>query len=285
VKLGRFGADRIGVVEGEHVIDVSAALAALPPLAWPQPPGDALVARLDEVLAAARRLQATGRRHRLDEVQWRSPIANPSKIVGAPVNYQRHLAESRGDRGIHHGSDVKTIDVCGLFLKAASSLVGAAEGVALRFPERRNDHEVELVAVIGKAADRVSRAQALDHVAGYAIGLDMTVRGTEDRSFRKSIDSYTVLGPWLTTADEVGDPGNLDLKLYVNSRLRQESNTRYLIYDVARLIEYASSFYTLYPGDLLMTGTPEGVGPVQPGDRIVAEIAGLGELRVDVRSA
>jgi 2,4-diketo-3-deoxy-L-fuconate hydrolase len=285
MKLGRFGQDRIGVIEGADVIDVSAALDVVPPLAWPSPSGDALVTRLDEVLAAARRLLPAGHRQGLDDVRWRSPVANPSKIVGAPVNYQKHLAESRGDRGIHHGGDVKTIDVCGLFLKATSSLVGAAEGVALRFPERRNDHEVELVAVIGKAADRVPRARALDYVAGYAIGLDMTVRGTEDRSFRKSVDSYTVLGPWLTTADEVGDPGNLDLQLYVNEQLRQESNTRYLIYDVARLIEYASSFYTLYPGDLIMTGTPEGVGPVQPGDRIVARIAGLGELRVEVRSA
>jgi 2,4-diketo-3-deoxy-L-fuconate hydrolase len=285
MKICRFDDDKLGLVQDDEVLDVSAALDAIAPQKWPYRHGDALIAHLPAVLERAQTLAARASRRKLSAVRLRPPVANPSKIVNAPINYQKHIAEAKADQGIAHGREIKTIGDWGLFLKSPSSLVGAGDPIRLRFPERRNDHEVELVAVIGKAADRVSRAQALDHVAGYAIGLDMTVRGTEDRSFRKSIDSYTVLGPWLTTADEVGDPGNLDLKLYVNSRLRQESNTRYLIYDVARLIEYASSFYTLYPGDLLMTGTPEGVGPVQPGDRIVAEIAGLGELRVDVRSA
>jgi len=92
-------------------------------------------------------------------------------------------------------------------------------------------------------------------------------------------------GPWLSTADEVGDPGDLDLELTVNGEQRQKSNTRYLIYDVPRLIEYASSFYTLFPGDLIMTGTPEGVGPVCAGDTIVASVAGIGSMTVEVRDA
>jgi 2-keto-4-pentenoate hydratase/2-oxohepta-3-ene-1,7-dioic acid hydratase in catechol pathway len=144
---------------------------------------------------------------------------------------------------------------------------------------------VELVFVIGKTASRVSRADALQYVAGYAVGLDITIRGSEDRSFRKSPDGYAVLGPWLVTADEVPDPGSLDLELSVNGELRQRSNTKYLILGVAELIEMASAMYTLYPGDLIYTGTPEGVSPIEPGDRIAATIQALGTLNVVVRDA
>jgi 2-keto-4-pentenoate hydratase/2-oxohepta-3-ene-1,7-dioic acid hydratase in catechol pathway len=122
----------------------------------------------------------------------------------------------------------------------------------------------------------------LKYVAGYAVSLDMTVRGSEDRSFRKSLDTYSVLGPWLVTPDEVPDPGVLDLWLTVNGSARQRTNTRHLIFDVPRLIEYASSFYTLLPGDIIMTGTPEGVGPVEDGDVIDVGIESIGSMQVKV---
>ena len=285
MKICRFDDDRVGLVEADEVVDVTSALEALRPMRWPMPPGDQLIAELPAFRAAAERARATAPVRKLADVRLRSPIGNPGKVIGAPVNYAKHLDESRADRGINFDRDIRTIDYYGLFLKASSSVVGSGEGVALRFPDRRNDHEVELVAVIGTRADRVSQAQALDHVAGYTVGLDMTVRGTEARSFRKSIDTYTVLGPWFTTADELPDPGELELELTVNGEPRQQSNTRFLIYDLPRLIEYASSFYTLYPGDVIMTGTPEGVGPVSPGDRVVASVAGLGTLTVDIRAA
>ena len=284
MKICRYDDNRVGRVEGDRVVDVTDALAVLPGQRWPVPPGDQLIAHLDEFVAAAAKVGDSAARS-LGDVRLLSPIANPTKIIGAPVNYARHLDESREDKGIHFDRDIKTIDYYGLFLKASSSMVGPSEGVALRFTDRRNDHEVELVAVIGKKADRVSREEALDYVAGYSVGLDMTVRGTEARSFRKSIDTYTVIGPWFVTADEITDPGQLDLELTVNDELRQRSNTSYLIFDVPRLIEYASSFYTLYPGDLIMTGTPEGVGPVRAGDTINATVAGIGSITVDVRNA
>src|SRR4029434_9981603 len=107
------------------------------------------------------------------------------------------------------------IHTAGLFLKSTSSLVGPGQGVAIRRLERRTDHEVELVVVIGKRADRVGRQDAMAYVAGYAIGLDISIRGSEDRSFRKSPDTYTVLGPWLVTADEIPNPGALDLQISV----------------------------------------------------------------------
>jgi 2-keto-4-pentenoate hydratase/2-oxohepta-3-ene-1,7-dioic acid hydratase in catechol pathway len=120
-------------------------------------------------------------------------------------------------------------------------------------------------------------------VAAYSIGLDMTIRGPEERSFRKSGDSYTVLGPWLVTADEIPDIADLELQITVNGELRQKANTGQLIIDTPGLIEFASSFYTLYPGDILLTGTPEGVGPVRPGDAMCARIGGIGEMTVQVR--
>jgi 2-keto-4-pentenoate hydratase/2-oxohepta-3-ene-1,7-dioic acid hydratase in catechol pathway len=113
----------------------------------------------------------------------------------------------------------------------------------------------------------------------------MTIRGPEDRSFRKSIDSYTVLGPWLVTADEGLNPDQVDIQIDVNGQTRQNSNTSDMVMDVAELIEFASSFYTLEPGDVLMTGTPQGVGPVRPGDVMVAKGSGLGEMTVHVRAA
>ena len=282
MKLCRFDDDRLGLVEGDAVLDVSEALAAIPPQKWPYRHGDALIAHLPAVLERARGLAPRAARRKLAEVRLRSPVANPSKIVNAPINYQKHIDEAKGDQGIAHGREIKTIADWGLFLKSTSSLIGPGEPIRLRFPERRNDHEVELAVVIGRSANRVARADALSYVCGYAIGLDMTLRGPELPSFRKSIDTYSVLGPWLVTRDEIPDPGSLELWLTVNGEPRQRSNTRRMVYDVPRLIEYASSFYTLHPGDLIFSGTPEGVGPVQPGDEIVAGIEGIGEITVRV---
>ncbi len=285
MKICRFDDNRLGLVEGGEVLDVSGALEVLPALRYPVPPGDLLIVHLDEVAARARALAAKAPRKPLAAVRLLSPVANPPKIIGAPVNYLKHQAEATADRTISFGREVKTIDEYGLFLKASTSLVGPGEGVALRFTDRRSDHEVELAVVIGRGGDRIPRARAMDHIAGYAIGLDMTVRGTEDRSQRKSIDSYSVLGPWLVTKDEIEDPGNLALSIAVNGEPRQKSSTRFLIFDVPKLIEYASSFYTLHPGDVIMTGTPEGVGPVKPGDVMHCEVEGVGAMEVKVRAA
>jgi 2-keto-4-pentenoate hydratase/2-oxohepta-3-ene-1,7-dioic acid hydratase in catechol pathway len=169
-----------------------------------------------------------------------------------------------------------------MFLKATSSLVGPGEGVRLIHLDRRNDHEVELAVVIGKRAKRVSRENAMECVAGYCIGLDMTIRGPEERSLRKSPDSYCVLGPWLVTREEIEDPGDLAVKIEVNGALRQDAHTSDLILSVAQLVEWGSSFYTLHPGDVLLTGTPQGVGPVRPGDVMTATVERIGSMRVAV---
>ncbi len=172
-----------------------------------------------------------------------------------------------------------------MFLKANTSLAGPSEGSLRRFPGQRTDHKLELAVIIGKGGNSIAYADALSHVAGYAIGLDITLRGPQFQSFRKSIDSYSVLGPWMVTADELPDPSDLEIHISVNGEMRQASRTSKLIYDVPRLIEYASSFYTLFPGDVIMTGTPDGVGPILPGDVLDAYIEGIGVMRVGVRDA
>jgi len=282
MRLCRYDDDKLGLVEGDSVRDVSAALAALPALRWPVPLGDQLIAALP---ALREKIQGTaGPVKPLAAVKLLSPVANPSKIIGAPINYADHVAESKQDQAIAYGRKLNHIGEFGLFQKATSSLVGAGEGVALRFLEKRNDHEMELAVVIGRAGTRIPEARALDHVAGYCIGLDMTVRGPEVPTFRKSIDSYCVLGPWLVTAEGIADPNDLDFWLSVNGTVKQKSNTRHFVYNVQKLISWASDYYTLYPGDVIMTGTPQGVGPVAPGDVMDCEISGIGRMQVRVRA-
>ena len=287
MRLCRFNDNRLGIVDGESVRDVTAALEVIPPARYPFPTHDAFIANLDAVRARAESLASTAPIVPLDGVTLRSPVANPGKIVAAPVNYEKHLAEVKGDASLHQNTAGHTLTIykAGVFLKATSSLAGAGDGVVLRVPDRRTDHEVELVFVIGREASRVAAADALRYVAGYTIGLDISIRGTEDRSFRKSADTYGVLGPWLVTADEIADPGQLDLEIYVNGERRQASNTRHMTLGVAQLIEMASAFYTLHPGDVVFTGTPEGVSPIEPGDVITATIERIGTMSVVVRAA
>ena len=283
MRICRYDNNRLGIVNDGSIYDATSALDDLPDIRWPAPLGDQLIKNLDEMLPHLEQAASKSQPQPISNVKLLSPVANPSKIIAAPVNYEKHLAEARSDEEIHQNIQIKPIEKAGLFLKANSSLVGPGEGVALRFEDTRIDHEVELAIVIGKQADRIIKDDAMNYIAGYAIGLDMSVRGTQDRSFRKSADSYAVLGPWLVTKDEIPAPGELDLNIKINGETRQQSNTRHLIYDIPRLIEYASGYYTLYPGDIILTGTPEGVGPVQDGDVMLAEIENIGSMSINVR--
>jgi 2-keto-4-pentenoate hydratase/2-oxohepta-3-ene-1,7-dioic acid hydratase in catechol pathway len=285
MRLCRFDTGRLGIVEGDTLRDVTGALDVLPAYRYPLPTCDPLIGNLGPISDRIRAMLARAPSMPVSGVKLLSPVANAGKVVAAPVNYQKHLDEVRGDESLHHQNPINTIHKAGLFLKATSALAGAGEGVALRKLERRNDHEIELAFVIGRTARNVSKKDALDYVAGYAIGLDITIRGPEERSLRKSADTYAILGPWLVTADEVPDPYALDLNLSVNGQPRQRSNTRHMILGVRELIELASSFYTLHPGDVFFTGTPEGVSPIEPGDTIVASIERIGSMTVNVRAA
>lgn len=283
MKLCRFNAGRLGVVEGEFVLDVTSALEVLPFCRHPLPRHDLLIDNLAAVRTRAVNLMPRAERLPIDAVQLASPVANPGKIMAAPVNYTKHLEEAREQAAIHHNNRIEEIRRVGLFLKANSSLVGASEGVSIEHPARRNDHEAELVVIVGKRVRNLSRDDAMGCIAGYCSGLDMTTRGPEERSLRKSIDSYSVVGPWLVTSDELTNPHALDFSLSVNGEVRQRANTRDLVIGIVDLLVFASSFYTLEPGDILFTGTPEGVGPVVPGDVIVTVFEGIGRMSVSVR--
>lgn len=285
MRLCRFDNDRLGLVESDEVLDVSGALDAIPAQRWPIAPGDPLIANLDRVLERVRALQSRAPRRKLSSVTLMSPVANPGKIINAPINYAAHIDEAKKDQVLGGGRKLGHLTEWGLFLKATSALIGPGEPIRLRMPERRNDHEVELAVVIGHECRKATAKNALEFVAGYAIGLDMTVRGPEMPSWRKSVDTYAVCGPWLTTKDEVPDPNNLRLSLKVNGETRQDSTTARMVYNVEKLIEYATSMYTLYPGDLIFSGTPEGVGPVKPGDVITAEIERVGRFDIRVASS
>src|SRR5436190_9766153 len=250
MRLCRFGENRLGLVDPSgaleahhgHVRDVTAALDVLPSYRYPLPPGDMLVANLEKVADRARLLAPGLPATAIDEFELLSPVANPNKIIGAPMNYRTGQDEAA----------IAGAMSIGLFLKANGSLAGPGGGIALRMMERQIDHEVELGVVIGKAGANIRREDALTHVAGYAVALDITPHGKEERSLRKSCETYTVLGPWLVTADEIPDPGSLDLTLDVNGERRQQGNTSQMIRNVPAMIEYASTFYTLYPGDIFL---------------------------------
>lgn len=282
MKICIFNGGRLGVVENGYVLDVTGVMHKLPVAKYPYPKFDAFISSLPELLPAITEACGKASRLSLSDVRLECPVQNPGKVIAAPVNYQAHLEEAIADTATFARAHVRVIQETGLFLKANSSLVGPSDKVCIVDPERRTDHELELVAVIGKRAKNVSKAEALDYVAGYSVGLDMTIRGPEERSLRKSPDTYTVLGPWLVTADEIPDPQVLDMMLSVNGDVRQEVNTKDMIMKVAELIEFSSRFYTLEPGDLLYTGTPEGVGPVTPGDVIECNVECIGTLRVEI---
>jgi 2-keto-4-pentenoate hydratase/2-oxohepta-3-ene-1,7-dioic acid hydratase in catechol pathway len=280
MKICRYDDNRVGLVQDESVRDVTSVLEELGRFAYPLPKYDPFIARLDTLKPKIEAAGRTAKAIPLDRVKLLSPVANPGKIIAAPVNYTKHLQEALADKGIHHGKLVDEIRKAGMFLKATSAVVGPGEGVKLVHTDRRNDHEVELALVIGRTAKNVSAADAPACIAGFCIGLDMTIRGPEERSLRKSPDSYCVLGPWLVTPDELGDPGRLQLSITVNGEPRQDANTSDLILSVGELIAWGSSFYTLHPGDVMLTGTPQGVGPVKPGDTLLAKIERIGAMQV-----
>jgi 2-keto-4-pentenoate hydratase/2-oxohepta-3-ene-1,7-dioic acid hydratase in catechol pathway len=288
MRICRFDNDRLGVIRGDMVHDVSAAQDEIRAAARYDMKGDAVIAALPAWRERLEKMAASVPGKPLAQVRLLAPVARPGKLMAAPTNYRKHIEEMNHVAEAHVGGVRRfstDIGEAGIFLKANSSLVGPAEGIPVRFPERRNDHEIELVLIIGREGSRIPREKALDYVAGYCLGLDMTVRGPQDRSFRKSCDGYSVLGPWMVTADEIANPDDVPLSLTVNGDTRQDTNTSYLIYDIRRLIEFASEYYTLYPGDVYYTGTPEGVGPVKPGDKLVGRSAAvLGELQVRVRA-
>ena len=209
---------------------------------------------------------------------WLPPF-EPETILALGLNYANHAKELA----------FKSQDEPLVFLKGPGTLVGH-RGTTRRPSDAAFMHyECELAVVIGRVAKKISRADAMRHVAGYCIANDYAVRDYLENWYRpnlrvKNRDGATALGPWLVDAKEVGDPGGLALRTFVNGQQTQSGNTRDLIFDIPYLIEYLSSFMTLGPGDVILTGTPEGVQNVMPGDEVVCEIDGLGRLENTIGS-
>lgn len=265
--LATFDDDRLGLVVDDRIVDVSEVVGGVDGVSrmrrYIKDPRPA------EVLAA--KIERSSRP--LTEVVLRPPVPDPRVIVAAPVNYADHQQEMK---------EAADVGALGFFLKAPSSLIGAGGTVRLPYRDRRFDHEAEIAVVIGREMHDVPEDQVIDHIFGYTGLLDITMRGGEDRSNRKSFDTFTPCGPWVTTKDVLDDPGDIGFSLTTNGELRQQSNTRNLIWSVCRFVSYVSAVMTLRPGDIISTGTPAGVSPLRDGDTVSLETAGIGTLTVQV---
>lgn len=235
--------------------------------AFPAPPSPAQSSAGHEALVLE-----DGRVVAAGDVVWLPPFA-AGTIVALGLNYADHAKEL----------SFNPQDEPLVFLKGPGTLLGH-RGLTRRPAGVKFMHyECELAVVIGRKARQVSRARALEHVAGYCIANDYAIRDYLENWYRpnlrvKNRDGATALGPWLVDVADVEDPGNLELRTFVNGKLTQQGNTRDLIYDIPHLIEYLSEFMTLVAGDVILTGTPEGVVNVAPGDVVACEIDGLGRL-------
>ncbi len=209
-------------------------------------------------------------------------VPNPSKIICVGLNYQKHAAES----------GMAEPEYPLLFSKFNNSIAGDGDFVPMAEDWLQVDYEAELVVIIGKTAKNVTVDEALDYVLGYCNGNDLSERALQFRSGQwllgKSLDGFMPIGKYLVTADEIPNPQDLRIRGWLNGELRQDSNTADMIFSVAEIISYASQFMTLQAGDIISTGTPEGVilgyAPdeqqwMQVGDEYVVEIEGLGQLR------
>ena len=265
------GPIRLGIVKNDQVHDVTDVIDMLPTVRWPIPPGDLFIKHLNELRPLMLELASQAQPIPLGKVNLKAPVANPGKFICGAGNHQVVLQAG------HHPRNL------GLLFKMTNASAGPSDGITLRWPERVTFHEMEIAIIIGKQCLGITAAEALAHVAGYAIGLDMTMQGGEFDSFCKSFDTYGVIGPWLVTADEIPDPSILNYELKVNGEARQTDSVGNLALDVAHLIEHAASVMTLYPGDVIFSGTPPmSVGPVVPGDVIHAQMDVIGEFSINV---
>ena len=215
------------------------------------------------------------------DARLRAPLFRPGKIVALGLNYVLHAKE---------GSFAVPAEPI-IFLKAGSSVIGPGETVRIPRGIGRMDHEVELAVIIGRRATEVKKRNAWNVIAGYTICNDVTARSLQTRDisnrhpwFRsKSFDTFSPIGPWIVTQDEIRPPVHLSVECRVNGRVRQKANTRALVFDIPTVIEFITRYITLEPGDIVSTGTPAGIGPIRHGDTVVCRIQKIGELSNPVR--
>lgn len=275
------GPARPVLVHGERLFDIGARL--------PDAPADmiGLLARLPEFRSRLEGL-ADGPDDGpddgpVDRTRLACPVPRPGKILALGLNYRDHIEESGLGEPAHQT----------WFAKMPTAANGPYDPVHLPRVSDKLDHEVELGVVIGKAARHVSENNARDYIAGYCVGNDVSVRDWQLRTSQfvvgKSFDTHCPFGPWLVTGDELGDPQALGIRCTVNGELRQQSNTSAMVFTVYQMIEHLSQAMTLEPGDLLLTGTPAGVGAMRKpplylaaGDVVRTEIDGIGALENEI---
>ena len=292
MKLALFDDARLGAVltspDGDAVVDVTAALP------FPHDPDPltagwwrALCRDWDDLAPALARAAAEGERRPLADVVLRAPVLGPGKVIAAASNYGEHVAEMHGVQERTLGRVEAWMMQFDVFLKAPSSVVGPGAEIVLPPDVVAAGHEVhhesELVVVIGRGGKDIPVESAMDAVLGFTAGLDITVRSAADRSRRKSYDTFSPLGPWLVTTDEIGDGSGLDILLTSGGEVRQSVNTRDMLTPVPQIVSYASRMMTLNPGDVLFTGAPPGVGPITSGEKLEMTIGGIGTMTVTVR--
>ncbi|MBK8308942.1 MAG: fumarylacetoacetate hydrolase family protein [Gammaproteobacteria bacterium] len=285
MKLVRFEAGagpRCGVVVGAGVVDLAAAGSPYSGMM------DIIAGGATALAAIAQTVARTSPQHALRDIRLLAPVARPGKYLAIGMNYGKH-ADEAGKLGIaRQGHQV-------WFNKQTTCISGPFDEIDPGVTEML-DYEVELGLVIGTAAKGISVDDALRQVFGYFVANDVSARDWQMHSptftMGKSFDTHGPIGPWIVTADELGDPQNLDLRCLVNGELRQSSNTSGMIHGIANQISYLSTAFTLEPGDLIATGTPEGVGValdppafLKPGDVVRCEIDGIGAIENRVRAS
>jgi 2-keto-4-pentenoate hydratase/2-oxohepta-3-ene-1,7-dioic acid hydratase in catechol pathway len=283
------GVQHLGLVLGDRIVNVAAAAASLGLAAVPDDLTAFIVggtSALDAARAIASRFDGDASAgDALDRVRLLAPIPHPARnVVCVGLNYADHVAESKSVSG----SDVPAYPV--FFTKPPSCVIGPGDAIPWHAHVSTSiDWEVELAVIIGREGRDIAEARALEYVFGYTVANDVTARDLQQRHGQwykgKGLDGFCPLGPSVVTVDEIGDPQQLDIGLSVNGVRKQQSNTRYQIFPVARLIAEWSAGMTLFPGDILLTGTPSGVGIgrtppefLKPGDVVEAEVQGIGLL-------
>lgn len=278
MKLLRYekdGVHSLGVLEGNEIVSLNALNDEYPTML------DIIKASGEALRDIAELASTSLDRMYLSEARLLPPLERPGKYLAIGMNYRKHLdeADKLGVARSNHQI---------WFNKQTTCIIGPYDKIAPGVTEKL-DYEVELGVVIGKAAKTVRESEASDFVFGYLVANDVSARDWQFHSstftLGKSFDTHGPIGPWIVTADEIPDPHSLELRCFVNGELRQQSNTEHMIANIWQQIAYLSTAFTLEPGDLLATGTPEGVGvgrepPIflQPGDVVRCEIDGIGAI-------
>jgi 2-keto-4-pentenoate hydratase/2-oxohepta-3-ene-1,7-dioic acid hydratase in catechol pathway len=282
MKIARFNGGKIGIVTGDRIVDVT-AICGVDTAEWPPVGMNRVIKNFATLRPKIEAALKTAASEPLSGVRLETPIPWPHKLLAMPSNFRDHAAEMKTNGfGI---SNSLPADEAGFFMKSNASLIGPAEAIVIPDrPGRTFHHECEMATIIGTGGNDISVDKALDHVFGYACLMDITMRGAGERVMRKSFDTFCPVGPWITTADEVGAPDDIDMKLWVNGELRQHAVANQMIVGIREQIQTCSDVTRLEPGDIIASGTMAGVGPLVPGDTVEIEIARVGRMKLPVTS-